>query len=60
MKILFLPLFFLIVACSNVSQEELNAKINKCAESNMEFTYLKDYRGNPVDVVCVRKHLNEK
>lgn len=56
-----LPLSLVLVAgCSNVSQEELNAKINKCTAADMEYTYMKDFRGKPYDVTCVRKHPNEK
>ena len=50
----------LLGACSNVSQEELDAKINKCTEAGMGYTYMKDFRGKPYDVTCVRKHENEK
>jgi PBP1b-binding outer membrane lipoprotein LpoB len=60
MNSLILLIVFLIAGCSSPTQEELNAKINKCTEAKMEFTYLKDYKGKPVDVICVRKHENEK
>ena len=49
-----------LVGCSNVPQEELDAKINKCTQANMEYTYMKDFRGKPYDVTCVRRHDNEK
>ncbi|MFZ4857899.1 MAG: hypothetical protein ACOYL3_16035 [Desulfuromonadaceae bacterium] len=51
---------FLLAGCSNVSQAELDAKIQKCTAADMEYTYMKDFRGKPYDVVCVRKHPNEK
>jgi uncharacterized protein YceK len=60
MRLVMLSVFFVIAGCASVSQEELNAKINKCKEAGMEFTYMKDSAGNPYDVVCVRKHDNEK
>jgi uncharacterized protein YceK len=60
MKLLVLLVVCMIAGCANVSQEELNAKVNKCKEAGMEFTYMKDSAGNPYDVVCVRKHENEK
>jgi len=44
------------LGCSKVSQDELDAKINKCTEAGMEYTYMKDFRGKPYDVTCVRKH----
>ena len=60
MKLLMLFVVCVIAGCANVSQEELNAKINKCKDAVMEFTYMKDSAGKPYDVVCVRKHENEK
>jgi uncharacterized protein YceK len=61
MKLLLLLLIIMsFFGCSSVSQEELDAKINKCTEAGMEYTYMKDYRGNPYDVTCVRRHDNEK
>ncbi|MDD2541366.1 MAG: hypothetical protein PHH28_10050 [Desulfuromonadaceae bacterium] len=61
MKLLFGLLFVVsLSACSNVSQEELDAKINKCTAAGMEYTYMKDFRGKPYDVICVRRHDNEK
>ena len=60
MKLLLLLLTIMLFGCSNVSQEELNAKINKCTEANMDYTYMKDFRGKPYDVTCVRRHPNEK
>jgi hypothetical protein len=61
MKLFLLLLFVMsLFGCSNVSQEELDAKINKCSAAGMEYTYMKDFRGKPYDVTCVRKHPNEK
>lgn len=60
MKLSLLLLVVLISGCSEVSQEELNAKIKKCTDAGMEYTYMKDFRGRPYDVTCVRKHENEK
>jgi hypothetical protein len=61
MRWFLLVLFVMsLFGCSNVSQEELDAKINKCSAAGMEYTYMKDFRGKPYDVTCVRKHPNEK
>ena len=61
MKILILLFVgLLFIGCSKVSQEELNEKIKKCTAEDMDFTYMKDFRGKNYDVVCVRKHPNEK
>ena len=57
-----MPLFFVasLAGCSNVSQEELDAKIQKCTDAGMLYTYMNDFRGKPYDVTCVRRHDNEK
>jgi hypothetical protein len=60
MRYILLISSILLFGCSNVSQEELNAKINKCTAAGMEFTFMKDFRGKPYEVVCVRSHPNEK
>ena len=60
MKLLLLIALTALFGCSNVSQDKLNAKINKCTEAGMEYTYMNDFRGKPYDVTCVRKHPNEK
>jgi hypothetical protein len=61
MKVLMVLLLVMsLFGCSNVSQEELDAKINKCTEAGMLYTYMKDFRGKPYDVTCVRRHDNEK
>ncbi len=60
MKYMIMMVAIFVYGCSNVSQEELNAKINKCTEAGMVYTYMKDFRGKPYDVVCVRRHDNEK
>jgi len=61
MKLLMMLLIAVSLAgCSNVSQEELDAKIQKCTAAGMEYTYMKDFRGKPYDVTCVRRHDNEK
>lgn len=60
MRYLIILPIALLCGCSNVSQEELDAKIDKCTQADMEYTYMKDFRGKPYDVTCVRKHPNEK
>ena len=61
MKILILMIVMVALAgCSDVPQEELDAKIQKCTAAGMEYTYMKDFRGKPIDVTCVRRHDNEK
>lgn len=44
-------------ACSKVSDEEIQAKVDKCTAAGMNYTYLKDFRGKPYDVMCVSKRL---
>ena len=48
---------FLVAGCTKVSEEELQAKINKCTEAGMNYTYLRDYKGDPYEVMCVSKRL---
>lgn len=61
MRLLFLLLIVIsLFGCSNVSQEELDAKISKCTAAGMAYTYMNDFRGKPYDVTCVRRHDNEK
>ncbi len=59
-ELILLVAVAVLAGCSNVPQEELDAKIQKCTEAGMEYTYMKDFRGKPYDVTCVRKHDNEK
>jgi len=61
MRLIFpLILMSFLAGCSSLSQDEVNAKIYKCTAADMEYTIMKDFRGKPVDVICVRKHPNEK
>jgi len=48
---------FLVAGCTKVSEEELQAKINKCTEAGMNYTYLRDFKGDPYEVMCVSKRL---
>lgn len=57
MKILLLFTFVLLAACSEVSEEELKAKVDACTAAGMNYTYLSDFRGKPYDVMCVAKRL---
>jgi hypothetical protein len=45
------------LGCSKVSEEELQSKIDKCTESGMNYTYLRDFKGDPYEVMCVSKRL---
>lgn len=54
----FLFLFAIALAgCTKVSEEELKAKIDACSAAGMNYTYLKDYKGDPYDVMCVARRL---
>ena len=57
MRILLFILLTLLVGCTKVSDEELKAKSDACTAAGMNFTYLRDFRGNPYDVMCVAKRL---
>ncbi len=43
--------------CSKATDEEIRAKVDKCTAAGMDYTYLKDFRGKPYDVMCVSKRL---
>ena len=47
----------LVAGCTKVSDEELQAKIDKCTEAGMNYTYLRDFKGDPYEVMCVSKRL---
>ncbi len=55
MRMLLLLFVILLAGCTKVSEDELNVKINKCAAAGMDYTYLKDFKGNPYDVMCVAR-----
>jgi len=57
MRIALLFSLVLLAGCTKVSEEELKAKINACTAVGMDYTYLKDYRGKPYDVMCVARRL---
>lgn len=57
MRIAFFLWFALLAGCTKVSEAELQVKINACSAAGMNYTYLKDWRGNPYDVMCVAKRL---
>jgi hypothetical protein len=57
MKIPFILLFALLAGCSAVSEAELQSKIDACSAAGMNYTYLRDYRDQPYDVMCVAKRL---
>jgi hypothetical protein len=54
--LLFVSAVFL-VACEKTDENALKAKVDKCTEAGMNFSYLLDFRGNPYDVMCVAKRL---
>ncbi|MDD2365672.1 MAG: hypothetical protein PHN84_05855 [Desulfuromonadaceae bacterium] len=60
MRLILLLTVFLLsftAGCTKVSEAELQSKINACSAANMNYTYLKDWRGKPYDVMCVSKRL---
>lgn len=57
MKFYFMVLLFFLAACAKTSEEELNRKINACSAAGMDYTYLRDYKGEPYDVMCVARRL---
>lgn len=57
MKLALLLMFVLLAGCVRVSEEELKAKIDMCTAAGMNYTYLRDFRGKPYDVMCVARRL---
>ena len=57
MRITLLFLLTLMAGCNNVREEELKAKIDVCTAAGMNYTYLRDFRGRPYDVMCVARRL---
>ena len=57
MKIALLFLLLTLAGCTTVSDEELKTKIDACTAAGMNYTYLRDYKGDPYDVMCVAKRL---
>ena len=47
----------LITGCTKVSDAELQEKIDKCTAAGMNYTYLRDFTGEPYEVMCVSKRL---
>jgi hypothetical protein len=43
--------------CTKIREEDLQAKIDKCTAAGMNYTYLRDFKGDPYDVMCVPKRL---
>ena len=52
-----ITLVILVSGCSKATDAELQAKVKKCTAAGMNYTYLKDFRGKPYDVMCVSKRL---
>ena len=54
---LLIVIVMLMAGCSKVSEAEIQTKVDKCSAAGMNYTYLKDFRGKPYDVMCVSKRL---
>lgn len=46
-----------VTGCTKVSEEELQVKVDKCSSAGMNYTYMRDFKGDPYDVMCVPKRL---
>lgn len=55
--LLLFTVVLILSGCSKATEAELQAKVNKCTAAGMNYTYLKDFRGKPYDVMCVSKRL---
>lgn len=54
---LLIVIVLLAAGCSKMSEAEIQAKVDKCSAAGMNYTYLKDFRGKPYDVMCVSRRL---
>lgn len=57
MRIELFLLFALLSGCTKTSEVELKTKIDACTAAGMNYTYLRDFRGEPYDVMCVARRL---
>jgi hypothetical protein len=46
-----------VTGCTKTREEDLQAKIDKCTAAGMNYTYLRDFKGDPYEVMCVPKRL---
>lgn len=57
MKIIGVVLLVLVAGCSKTDENELQSKIAACTAAQMDYTYLRDFKGQPYDVMCVAKRV---
>jgi len=57
MRFVLILIVIILAGCSKVSEAELKVKIDACNAAGMNYTYLRDFRGNPYDVMCVARRL---
>lgn len=57
MRTILVILLALLSGCNTVNEQELKAKVDACTAAGMNFTYLRDFKGQPYDVMCVAKRL---
>lgn len=57
MRLALILLLTLLAGCYRTSETELKKKIDACTAAGMNYTYLRDFRGEPYDVMCVARRL---
>jgi PBP1b-binding outer membrane lipoprotein LpoB len=50
-------LLVLLVACVKTDEQELQRKVDACSAAGMDYTYLKDFKNQPYDVMCVARRV---
>lgn len=58
MRLALILLLILLAGCSKTSEKELREKTDACTAAGMNYTYLRDFRGEPYDVMCVARRLH--
>jgi hypothetical protein len=43
--------------CAKTREEDLQAKVDKCTAAGMNYTYMRDFKGDPYEVMCIPKRL---
>lgn len=57
MRLTLIFLLTILAGCTRTSENELKAKVDACTAAGMHYTYLRDFRGEPYDVMCVARRL---
>lgn len=57
MRIILYVLLTMLSGCVSASEQELKTKVDACTSAGMDYSYLRDFKGQPYDVMCVAKRI---